>query len=361
MGAFPEDASPFSARFRTKNQEPRTKNQEPRTKNQERGRRAQAACASPVLAEIPFPLMSDLTQRLSLSTCWNSHRHEDGYAMLAEIRELGFHRAELSHGVRLELAPGILRAVDEGLVAISSVHNFCPLPGSVRHPAPNLFQPSARSKKERALWLLHSRRTLEFAARVGAPHVVMHSGSVSFRFFNPEPVLEADPAAPALIREKALARLRKGATKAMRHLLVSYTALAPEVWKQGLVLGIENREGILELPLDDGFPAFFEAFPSDTPLGYWHDTGHARIKHLGGLLDHETHLASLADRLIGFHLHDVDEQHRDHRPPGTGSVDFAMIARYVRPHHTLVFEPHPSLSVEEIRRSQMFLLDTLAP
>ena len=29
-------------------------------------------------------------QPLALSTCWNSYRHQDGYAMLKEIRQLGF-------------------------------------------------------------------------------------------------------------------------------------------------------------------------------------------------------------------------------------------------------------------------------
>lgn len=304
--------------------------------------------------------MPDLASRLSLSTCWCSHRHTDGYEMLAEMRELGFARAELSHGIRLELVPGILRAVDEELIAISSVHNFCPLPAAVERAAPNLFQPSARKRTERALWLLHSQRTLEFATRVGARDVVMHSGSASFFFGSPEAVLEANPPAPPAPREKALARLRKGAARSMRDVLVSYTALIPTVEARGLVLCVENREGVLELPLDDEFDAFFAHFPEEAPIGYWHDTGHARIKHEAGFLDHESHLAARAGRLVGFHLHDVDADGNDHRRPGTGSVDFAMIARYVRPHHTLVFEPHPSLTREEILESREFLLETLA-
>jgi hypothetical protein len=47
----------------------------------------------------------------SLSTCWNSHRHTDGRALLREIRDLGFTHAELSHGTRISLMPGILDAV----------------------------------------------------------------------------------------------------------------------------------------------------------------------------------------------------------------------------------------------------------
>ena len=67
----------------------------------------------------------------SLSTCWNSHRHTDGRAMLREIRDLGFEYAELSHGIRVSLMPGILEAVEAGEIKISSLHNFCPLPDEI--------------------------------------------------------------------------------------------------------------------------------------------------------------------------------------------------------------------------------------
>src|SRR6266581_2990927 len=87
----------------------------------------------------------------SLSTCWNSHRHTDGRALLNEIRELGFDYAELSHGTRISLVPGIFEAVDAGEIKISSVHNFCPLPMGVNHSAPNLYQFSAEKAREREL------------------------------------------------------------------------------------------------------------------------------------------------------------------------------------------------------------------
>ncbi|HQZ29307.1 MAG TPA: TIM barrel protein [Verrucomicrobiales bacterium] len=315
--------------------------------------------------------MSEIPNRLALSTCWCSHRHTDGYEMLTEIRELGFLRAELSHGIRLELTPGILRAVEEGWIKISSVHNFCPLPATISHAAPNLFQPSARKNEERALWLLHSERTLEFAARVGAPHVVMHSGSMDpsnlhFLFGSPVPVLEPDFAAPdpsppadSPAVEKAVRKLRRAARSTLRRVHDAYLSLGPATRRHGLVLGAENREGILEFPIDDEFQALFDQLPTDFPIGYWHDTGHARIKHLAGRLDHETHLAALADRLIGFHLHDVSAAGKDHQVPGSGSVDFAMVRRYIRPHHTLVLEPSPRLTRDEILQSRDFLLNTL--
>src|SRR5262245_6166412 len=130
----------------------------------------------------------------SFSTCWNSHRHSDGRAMLREIRELGFEYAELSHGTRLSLLPGILEAVEAGEMKISSLHNFCPLPMGVTHAAPNLYQFSADRAREQELAERFTIKTLEFATRVKAPVVVTHSGSIDMKEYT----------------EKLLAMLEKG-------------------------------------------------------------------------------------------------------------------------------------------------------
>jgi hypothetical protein len=59
--------------------------------------------------------------------------------MLREIRDLGFEYAELSHGVRVSLVPGIIDAVEAGVIKISTLHNFCPLPPGFTQAAPNAF------------------------------------------------------------------------------------------------------------------------------------------------------------------------------------------------------------------------------
>jgi len=300
-----------------------------------------------------------LSSDLALSTCWNSSRHTDGYAMLEEIRALGFERVELSHGIAAPLVEGILDALADGVVAVGSVHNFCPLPAGARGAAPNLFQPSARSKVERRAWLRHSRQTLDFAERVGATHVVMHSGSFPFRFASPVEALASPDETPPPRRERALRRLRKRAAAISPRVEQGYRELLPDVAERGLVLGLENREGILEFPLDEALPAFLGHL-DDPCLGYWHDTGHAEIKRRLGLLDSRAHLESLADRLVGFHLHDVDDSGRDHRPVGSGSVDFKEIAHFVRPGQLFVLEPSPRLDAEEVGRSRERLLELLS-
>lgn len=66
---------------------------------------------------------------LVFSTCWNSHRHQDGEEMIDEILSLGFDHVELSHGIKLSLLPGIMRAVEAGKVQVAGVHNYS------RHPS----------------------------------------------------------------------------------------------------------------------------------------------------------------------------------------------------------------------------------
>src|ERR1700747_2196684 len=117
----------------------------------------------------------------SFSTCWNSHRHTDGREMLREIRDLGFEYAELSHGTRISLVPGILEAVDAGEIKISSLHNFCPLPVGVNNSAPNLYQFSSEYPRERELAVLYTLKTMELATRVRAQVVVLHLGSLDIK------------------------------------------------------------------------------------------------------------------------------------------------------------------------------------
>jgi len=290
--------------------------------------------------------------------------------MVEEMRALGFKRIELSHGIRISLVAGILKAVEERIIEISSVHNFCPLPNMVQHAAPNLYQPSSKDARELALWNRYSLKTLDFAMKVGAPRIVMHSGSIHFFFRSPEAWLEKWIDASELRanelsedgnfqkkRDRAMKRIRRRVPAWLARTRESYEKLFEPLREQEIALGIENREGLEELPLDADFDDFLTSLGEDAPVGYWHDAGHAQIKHQLGLLDHAEHLAKMSPKLIGFHLHDVSEKGKDHQPPGTGTNDFKMIASHVRPEHTLVLELSPSLSSDQVRASRDYILE----
>lgn len=274
--------------------------------------------------------------------------------MLREVADLGFEWVELSHGIRVSLVPGILKALQAGVVGVSSLHNFCPLPTGFTSPAPNLYLPSAGDHREHAQWLRHTRRTLDFAKQVGARVVVLHLGEVGFFWFNPvkkyrrylqtqgEAFSAEAPEYRALLA-KTLSRLRKRMAPYWARVKASLEEILPYAEERGIRLGFENRERIEELPLDDGFLELLDGLSRQGLAGYWHDAGHAQLKQRAGLINHEHHLETNAAHLLGFHLHDVDAAGKDHQPVGTGTIDFAMVSRFFRPGQVFVLEYGPKV------------------
>lgn len=291
--------------------------------------------------------------------------------MLREAAEMGFEYVELSHGTRISLIPGILEALREGVIKVASVHNFCPLPVGIMGPAPNLFEPTANDRTEHQQWFQHTRKSIAFAREVGARVVVVHGGRVGFWWNDPETTIERfvhhwqgegkildDPDYQQLVAKTRL-RLQKKAVGAMERLAESLRMVAEEAAEAGLILGIENREGVTEMPLDDGFPALMHALEECPSVGTWHDTGHAHLKQQMGLASHARLLEETAPRLCGFHLHDVSPEGRDHQVPGTGEVNWDLIKQHLRKDHLTVLELSPKLTREEVLLSKEYVVRKL--
>jgi sugar phosphate isomerase/epimerase len=273
--------------------------------------------------------------------------------MLREIRDLGFEYAELSHGIRVSLMTGIMEAVGAGEIKISSLHNFCPLPLGVSHAAPNLYQFSDERPRQRELAIKHTLKTFEFAERVKGPLVVLHLGSMDLKDYTEklctmlERGLRNAPKYEKLCGEASLAREARK-EKAVERVYDSLRKILPEAERRGLKLGCENREALEEIPIESDFQFMFRELNSPN-LVYWHDCGHAQIKANLGFIHHALHLESLAPRLAGFHIHDVQFPARDHAAPGTGMIDYAALKPFVKPEHIKVFELSPSLPVEAVK------------
>ncbi len=273
--------------------------------------------------------------------------------MLLEIRELGFEYAELSHGTRLALVPGILDSVKAGEIKISTLHNFCPLPMGIERSAPNLYEFTSDKPRDRELALKYTLKTFDFAERVHAPMIVLHLGSMDLKDYGGklEGLLEDGqrntPKYEKLLAE-AMAKREAKKKPYMDRLYEMLRLLVPEAEKRGLKLGCECREAVQEIPLEADFATLFKDFPSSA-VTYWHDTGHAQIKENLGFIKHAAQLGSLASRLGGFHIHDVQMPAKDHCAPGTGIIDYAALKPFVKPDHIKVFELSPSLPVEAVK------------
>ncbi len=278
---------------------------------------------------------------ISLSTSYlQSKFGGDGYAMLARAAEMGFEYVELGHSTTATSMEGAIRAVEEGVVKISSLHNFCPVPPFVKGPAPNLFSPATASKRESEQWMRHTKTTLEFAEKFGAKAIVCHCGFLSYFFRRPDAALEklinSIPGEDLLENPDYKKALPKFMAKAKRRAERSdYKNIAKNIGeisdfaKSGNVfIGIENRESPCELPLDWNFEALIDALKDTTQARTWHDVGHSMRKQLLGMGKQSDLIERTQDSIVGWHLHDCTKDGKDHVAIGKGCIDFNAIAKY---------------------------------
>ncbi|NQU09261.1 sugar phosphate isomerase/epimerase [bacterium] len=289
----------------------------------------------------------------AFSTCWNSHRHIDGRAMVTEIRELGFENVELGHATPISLLHGILEAVAAGETRICSVHNFCPLPLTVTGPAPDCYLPSSRRERERELAVRHTLQTLEWAARLSARVVVLHLGVVPIRQYTRKLLRwqkeqRAQQPRYERVRRRALARRERKAAPFLAQVYRTLEAVVPRARELGLRLGLETRLAIEEIPSADETEVMLQQFGGDV-VAYWHDVGHAQIREGLGLDPQETVLARFRGRTVGMHLQDFAPPAYDHLPPGRGQFDFDRLRPFVDPEMLLVWEIHQPWTADEIR------------
>ena len=175
----------------------------------------------------------------------------------------------------------------------------------------------------------------------------------------PDADLSADATYQKLLA-KSLAKLKGRMAPYWANTKQGLTELLPYAEQKGILLGFENREAFDELPLDAEHPDLIAAMAKPGACGYWHDTGHAQIKQNMCLLNHREHLTKNAPNAIGFHLHDVSAEGRDHQPIGSGKIDFEMVSSFWRPEHTLVIELSPRLTPEEVLASKKRVQELVA-
>src|SRR5438552_8763845 len=205
---------------------------------------------------------------ITFSTCWNSGRDTAGEAMLREIKtELGIDLIELGHGIRLSLMPGIQKVFDSGEVRFSSLHNFCPLPVEVMMASPDCYQFSAVSSEERERAVKQTFQTIDFAARLDAPFVVLHLGQV-----NMAPITDhlITLAATGAYLSRKYVRLKVGAVQKLERLAPSYLQrvkdclgrIIEHAASKNVRLALEGRRGYEEIPTERELPALLEELNS---------------------------------------------------------------------------------------------------
>ncbi len=293
--------------------------------------------------------------KLALSTCWNSWKHKDGRTIVEEILSLGFDSLEISHGIRASQLEGILIARERHKFTISSVHNFLPMPVEVQSDSPDCYEFTSPKAKERDRAMKLTLATIDWAAKLGAPFVVVHTGRIrSLDLTDPlRRMVESGKRMSRSFVSKKIAAIQareKLSEANNRFVHDCLQDILPHAAKMGIKLGIENREYYEAAPLEREMKDFIESLHSPH-AGYWHDFGHAQIKHNMGLIDHAQHLEKMSPLLIGCHIHDTRWPFRDHCPPFTGETPFEKLVPLLPKKFAAVLEMSPRTEAADIQKA----------
>ena len=293
---------------------------------------------------------------IAFSTSWNSNRHTSGEEMLREIKALGFDLIELGHGIRISLVPGIQKMFDAGEVRFSSLHNFCPLPVEMLSASPDCYEMSALEQSERDRAVKQTLQTIDLAARLEAPFVILHLGSVAMNPITDELIALAQKGELLSRRyvQKKIAAVRKreeSAAGALGRVKQCLQPIVTHAAARNIRLGIEGRRGYEEIPSEREIPELLGEIGA-RHVGYWHDMGHIQIKENLGFLDHADWLRAIASQTFGCHMQDVRWPARDHQPPFLGEMRLEPLTRLLPSDCQIVWELSPRGSAEEVVQSR---------
>jgi sugar phosphate isomerase/epimerase len=290
---------------------------------------------------------------IAISTRWNASRHTDGFALVEEIQRAGATHLELGYDTRVDLLPGIKKALQADEIQIDSVHNYCPVPMSAPRGHPELWTFVSPDPRTHEQAVQNTLRTMQFAQDMGANIVVIHCG-----YAHPKRVGTGD--LMDLIERnlqnsrayektflKFLKRREKASLVPMDQIRRALDYLLPHGEQMGVALGLENLPTLEAVPNEEEMLQLLAEFPSPA-LRYWHDLGHAQIRENLGYIHHLSVLEQLRPFLGGMHLHDVAHVLQDHVMPPNGDLGLQRYRPLLRDDIPLVIEPSPRATFDDV-------------
>jgi sugar phosphate isomerase/epimerase len=296
---------------------------------------------------------------IGLSTAWTSFDARTGGELINPIVDLGFGAVELEYRITGKLFQEILPRIRAHEIRILSIHNYFPVPEilSPEQASGDCFSLSSLDREEREKGIYYTCRTIERAHDLEARAVVLHLGRVETDL--PRNRLqqiyrdgEWDAKGAELLRQEQEER-RQLRDSHLDALLFSIDKIVKQAEQLGVVVGIENRYYLREMPDKEEIGIILDQFRGG-PIGYWHDTGHAAVFETLGILKHEELLKAYAPYMVGIHLHDC-QGIDDHKPPGKGEIAFEMVKKYIPEQAIKIMEIHPPATSREILDGLAFL------
>lgn len=269
-----------------------------------------------------------MNEQFACSSSWNGHKAQEkdftGYHMLREIQALGFRQVELNYNVTEQTLREMYPLLETGNMKVSSLHNVFPKAPSEYGPSSVFLGFEDDHKRKKAID--YTIRTIEYAKELGAKAVVIHAGKV---VVCPEDDEYYNRALRRVclehgIHSKKYKELCQVAMSLRGQSNIRQTQLIIESLEDicnvmerkniDVKLGLENRVNYHEMPNAEEYDMIFNGL-SDAPVYMWHDIGHGEILNKLGLFDGVDVLSKYKSKLLGVHIHDVNNRFVDHLAP----------------------------------------------
>jgi len=204
------------------------------------------------------------------------------------------------------------------------------------------------------------RRHIRLAQKYGCPTVIVRGCEVEDKALHDE----ADKLVARLVREGAsdplraevrdlVSRVEKKGHRQVEHLCRSLHTLLAEYPETKLA--IEPGPSFMDLLNFDAVGWVLDDLVRQG-VAYWHDTGRVQLRERAGLPTQGKWLETYGDKMVGVHLQDSAEGQAE-LPPGTGEVDFKLVASYVPREAERVLEINSRHGRAEILGAVQFLVD----
>ena len=303
------------------------------------------------------------------STGWNIRRHVRIADALDEIRQLGFERIELTGLAESQMQEVVSLQKRHAAPRIVGLHSFCPLPPvELKASFGDLLDLASLHQTERRQAVRYAKRTVDFAAELGAQVVIIHLGSVEVEYVPMTLLRWMTAYGPDSdeYRRRLGGLLGERARRSASHFsaaMESLSELDAHARASGLMLGVENRFMYYQIPNMEELRRILSQFGEDSAVGYWHDIGHAHMNRILGVEDQTMVPDDIRGRMIGVHIHDVMMDANvhpakvDHRAPSTGTVDFVRERENVSNGVLKVVELRMEVSPEDVLKGLNHLLE----
>jgi sugar phosphate isomerase/epimerase len=270
---------------------------------------------------------------------------------------MGFRRLEIGIADVPITLNGFEQSRRETGIEVRSLVAGCLDPRS-EHPSGSKLGSLDEDIRERALNCV--RRHIRLAHRYECPVVVVRGCEVEDRALHDEADrLLARTTREGMTDETRLAavdlvtRVRKKGQRQIEHFCRSLHALLTEFPETKIA--VETGPNLLDLLGFDSVGWVLEDL-ANRGICYWHDTGRSQLREEMGLTTHGQWLDAYANRMVGVHLQDAADGQAE-MPPGTGEVDFKLVAGYLPRGAERVLEVNPRHGRAEILAAVQFLVD----